>query len=123
MSASQQGHVETLGGRIIEAREAAGFSSAQLARRIGVGTPTLASWEQDRSEPRANKLVTLAGLLNVNFSWLLTGDGPSPVSTDRDSELAQIKASLELLKGQTEAVAEQIDRIVERIDTLQHYGD
>ena len=123
MSASQQHHVESLGGRIIEAREAAGFSSAQLARRIGVGTPTLSSWEQDRSEPRANKLVTLAGMLNVNFSWLLTGDGPSPVSSDRETELAHIKTSLELLKGQSEAIAEQIDRLVERIDNLQHYGD
>ncbi len=122
MSASQQHHVESLGGRIIEAREAAGFSSAQLARRIGVGTPTLASWEEDRSEPRANKLVTLAGLLNVNFSWLLTGDGPCPVSNDRASELAHIKTCLEQLKSQSETVTEQIDRLLERIDTLQHHG-
>ena len=119
MSVTQQDQVETLGGRIMDAREAAGLSSAQLARRIGVGTPTLASWEQGRSEPRANKLVTLAGMLNVSFSWLLTGDGQAPIGSDRDAELAHVKASLEQLKSQTETMAEQIDRLIERIDALQ----
>lgn len=63
----------TLGDRIVMAREAAGLTATQLARRLGVKTVTLRNWEADRSEPRSNKLIVMAGLLNVSPTWLLTG--------------------------------------------------
>ena len=46
---------------------------AQLARRLGVKLATVRNWEDDRSEPRANRLQMLSGLLNVSFIWLMTG--------------------------------------------------
>jgi len=68
----------TLGERICKARDASGLSTAQLARRLGIKTGTLHSWESDRSEPRSNKLVLLAGVLNVSPTWLLVGRGTPP---------------------------------------------
>ena len=64
----------TLGERIERARSAKGLSSSQLARRVGIASKTLAHWEADRSEPRANKLAMLAGMLDVPVVWLLAGE-------------------------------------------------
>jgi len=65
----------TFGDRIAAAREAMGMSQAQLARRMGIKTATLKNWEDDRSEPRANKLQMLAGVLNASIIWLMSGEG------------------------------------------------
>ena len=55
--------VATFGDRISGAREAAGMSQTDLAKRLGIAKTTLAAWEDDRSEPRANRLAMLAGML------------------------------------------------------------
>ena len=65
----------TMGGRIQKAREARGLTISQLARRTGVLSKTLHNWETNRSEPRANKLQLLAGVLSVSPLWLLNGEG------------------------------------------------
>ena len=68
----------TLGGRISMAREASELSVNQVVKRLGVRSTTYAAWEADRSEPRANKLVALAGILNVSPPYLLSGLGEQP---------------------------------------------
>ncbi|HEU0221535.1 MAG TPA: helix-turn-helix transcriptional regulator [Paracoccaceae bacterium] len=65
----------TFGDRVTAAREALGLTVAQLARQLGVKTETVQNWEADRSEPRANKLQMLAGILNVPLVWLMAGQG------------------------------------------------
>ena len=74
----------TFGDRISGAREASGMNQTQLAKSLGVKLATLKGWEQDLSEPRANKLSMLAGLLNVSVMWLLNGEGKGV--DDPDSE-------------------------------------
>ncbi|MFN4102076.1 MAG: multiprotein-bridging factor 1 family protein, partial [Pararhodobacter sp.] len=49
----------TLGDRLAAAREASAMTQAQLAQRLGVRTKTLRDWEDDVSEPRANRLQML----------------------------------------------------------------
>ena len=51
----------TFGDRLAGAREAAGMTQAELARRLGVKKATIADWENDLSEPRANRLSMMAG--------------------------------------------------------------
>lgn len=65
----------TLGDRLAAAREAAGLRPQDLAARLGVRSKTLRDWENDVSEPRANRLQMLAALLGVSLRWLLTGEG------------------------------------------------
>lgn len=65
----------TFGDRVAAAREAAGMTQEALARRLGVRVETLRGWEDDLSEPRANRLSMLAGLLNVSMMWLINGEG------------------------------------------------
>ena len=67
--------VATFGDRLAAAREAAGLKRAEFARRLGVKKITIADWEGDISEPRANRLQMMAGLLNVSVGWLLMGEG------------------------------------------------
>ena len=82
-----------MGGRIEQARTAINLSLPQLARRIGVKFKTVENWENDRSEPRADKLTKLAGILQVPIVWLLAGETPKGVENVPDlletSEIAQ----------------------------------
>lgn len=65
----------TFGDRLAGARDAAGMTQGQLAKRLGVKLGSLRDWENDISEPRANRLSMLSGILNVSLPWLLTGEG------------------------------------------------
>jgi len=77
--------IATFGDRVVAAREAMGMSQTQLARRLGIQMKTLRNWEEDRSEPRANKLQMLAGMLNVSIIWLMSGQGQG-VSEPEESD-------------------------------------
>ena len=95
---------DTIGGRLSAAREASGQSLAQAARRLGIKSKTLSDWENDRSEPRANRLVMLAGMLNVTPAWILTGQGSGPSNEISSEELMLAKAELQTaLKNLSEA--------------------
>ncbi|THD82197.1 helix-turn-helix domain-containing protein [Aliigemmobacter aestuarii] len=88
----------TFGDRLAGAREAQGLSQEGLARRLGVKLKTIQAWEDDMSEPRANRLQMMAGLLNVSIRWLLTGEGeglegpaaPTVLSDDARRALADL---------------------------------
>ena len=109
--ATQADMDDTLGGRIVSAREAAGLSTAQLARRLGVKSATLQNWETDRSEPRSNKLFMLAGLLNVSPTWLMNGLGEAP------SEETAVVVDRTALREHLVDMRNQIDRLGESIDS------
>ncbi len=72
----------TTGSRIRHSRNQVGLSVQQLACRIGVQRKTMESWESNRTEPRGEKLVKLAGVLQVPMVWLITGDTPQSMSHD-----------------------------------------
>lgn len=102
----------TFGDRLTAAREAQGMSVSKLASRLGVKVQTLQGWENDRSEPRANKLQMLAGVLNVSMRWLLTGEGEGLAEPIDPEELAEDADAL--LKEMREMRAE-MTRMVTRI--------
>ena len=79
----------TFGDRLTAAREAQGLEQSELARRLGVKLKTVQGWENDSSEPRANKLQMVAGLLNVSIRWLLTGEGEGVAEPANTEELAE----------------------------------
>ncbi len=102
---------DTLGGRISRARDALDFSTAQLARRLGVKSDTVNAWESDRSEPRANRVTMLAGVLGVSPTWLLNGVGESPSTPTINSELHVIITQLSKLKRSHAAMGQMIDAL------------
>ena len=60
---------------MVAAREKSNLTQQDLAKRLGVKSSTIKSWENDNSEPRANRLSMLAGLLNVSITWLISAEG------------------------------------------------
>ena len=114
---SETPDTDTLGGRLSRARDATGLSPAQLARRLGVQSSTIQAWESDRSQPRANRLSMLAGVLGVSLSWLLHGVGTSP--NEDGGEMAQSVAlqleRLKRLQQETSDIIVQIERDIGRI--------
>ena len=110
----------TFGDRVAGAREAAGMTQAQLARRLGVKKATLVSWEDDLSEPRANRLSMLAGILNVSIVWLLTGegDGATAPAEDMDAGLADLLAELREVRATLRSAAERAARIEKKLRVM-----
>jgi transcriptional regulator with XRE-family HTH domain len=110
---------ETLADRLTRAREDAGLSTAQLARRLGVKTQTLANWERGVNEPRANRLTMLAGLLNVSPLWLLDGRiGGGAATGDRDHELAGLHEQLAAARGMLASLTALVDDLEARLYRL-----
>ncbi|TDK41014.1 helix-turn-helix domain-containing protein [Antarcticimicrobium luteum] len=112
----------TFGDRVAGAREASGMTQAQLARRLGVKKTTVRGWEEDLSEPRANKLSMMAGLLNVSIMWLLTGegdgmDGPANETTEAQ-DLAAVLGELRAIRADMRATGERAARLEKRVKQL-----
>jgi transcriptional regulator with XRE-family HTH domain len=107
----------TFGDRLALARDALGLSQAQLANRIGVKVQSLRNWEEDRSEPRANKLQMIAGMLNVSMGWLMSGIGEAPTanSADGSGDMSAILSDLRGLRGEQARLAEKMARIEKRL--------
>ncbi len=105
----------TFGDRVAGAREAAGMTQVQLARRLGIKKATLAAWENDLSEPRANKLSMMAGMLNVSIMWLITGEGegmetPNLLGSDQ-ADLVPLLAEIRAIRGEMRSSAERLARV------------
>ena len=109
----------TFGDRLAAAREAAGMEPRQLARRLGVRLSTLEGWENDVSEPRANRLSMMAGLLNVSIIWLLTGEGAGVAGPEDEAtitpEVNDLLAELRDLRGQIMKASERLARLEKRL--------
>lgn len=109
----------TFGDRLAAAREQAGMTRKQLAKRLGVKLSTLRGWEEDLSEPRANKLSMIAGLLNVSVMWMLNGEGDgvnapldeTPISPDINDLLIEIRE----LKGQISGAADRLGKLEKQL--------
>lgn len=113
--------VATLGDRLARARDAAGMSQAQLARRLGVKLATVRNWETDRSEPRANRLQMLSGLLGVSFVWLMTGasqDHATAPHEELPTGLPDILAELRELRVLQSQLAERTGQLEKRLKAL-----
>jgi transcriptional regulator with XRE-family HTH domain len=107
----------TFGDRIVAGRESIGLTQEQLARRLGVKLQTVRNWESDRSEPRANKLQMLAGLLNVSMIWLMSGQGEG-ITNDEEGSPADLRSSLlELreIRNQHVLLTERLARLEKRL--------
>ena len=107
--------VATFGDRLAAAREAAGLKPGDLAKRLGVKKSTLHNWEGDLSEPRANRLSMMAGLLNVSVGWLLTGDGDGVEMPDEensgDSDLQAIVQEIRMIRSRMKSDLDRLARL------------
>jgi len=66
------------GQRMVQAREQAGLTQAQLATRMGVTQPVVAYWEREPVALRMEQLAALADTLGVTADYLLGRPNPQP---------------------------------------------
>jgi transcriptional regulator with XRE-family HTH domain len=114
----QEQDLDTFGGRLSRARAASGLSTKELAWRLGVKQTTIEAWERDRSQPSAQRMNRISGLLSVSLSWLLHGVGTAPVYPDEEpaaNVVGEQLAKLKLLHAET---GQLIGRIESRLDRL-----
>lgn len=119
--------VATFGDRLAGAREAAGLTPEQFAKRLGVRLTTVQAWEDDASEPRANRLQMMAGMLNVSIRWLLTGEGegldvPAAPGTLSDTAQTALK-DLSRMRAQMLALSNEMGQMEKRLRHLLRNED
>ena len=106
----------TFGDRFAAAREAAGMSQTEFARRLGVNKSTVREWEDDLKEPRANRLSMMAGLLNVSMTWLITGTGDG---IDAPSDEAVLPATVQSILSEIRVMRADMLSQAERLGRLE----
>lgn len=86
--------------RLKQAREKAGMSKAELARRIQVSAPTMGDWESGEIvRIDAENLFRVAEELRVSPEWILFG---TPAKGTANKEAAAVAAAFERLTDQAQ---------------------
>jgi len=86
-----------IGQQIVKAHAIAGLSTNELAEKVGVETAIVQNWEDGTREPRANRVLQLAGILTVPFAWLMAGD------VHHDYELTDLNETTDIQNRLNEA--------------------
>ena len=82
-----------LGARIAALRRDAGWSQAELGKRLQVSASAVGMYEQGRRAPSADTLVALSEIFGVTTDYLLTG---KPIALpDQRAVTRLMRASLE----------------------------
>lgn len=116
--------VATFGDRLAAARSYAALSQGDFSKRLGVKLSTVRGWEEDLSEPRANKLQMMAGLLNVTIIWLLTGEGDgietAPGQDEQEMpELAGLLVEMRNIRAQMKSNLDQLALLEKKLRLLK----
>ncbi len=75
-------------------REELGLSQAQFAKKINIGSSTIASYERGVRTPVSAILELICREFGVNKDWLLTGEGEMFKTSTLDEELTTLVGSL-----------------------------
>jgi transcriptional regulator with XRE-family HTH domain len=73
---------QVIAQRLRLARENAGLTQGQVAKKLDLQRPTISEMEAGRRRVAAEELATLATLYHVDTAWL-AGQDPSDEDTDR----------------------------------------
>ncbi|MBF9036619.1 helix-turn-helix domain-containing protein [Rhodobacterales bacterium HKCCE2091] len=113
------GDTSTFGDRLAAAREAAGLTQSDLSRRAGVSLEAVEEWENDQTEPRANTLQRVAGILGVSLMWLMAGEGEGLESgaeaLDVSEPFRELIAEIRELRGEQARLGERLGRLEKRL--------
>ena len=99
------------GERLGNAREASGMSRKDLANRMGVKLETVEKWEGGKMQPRANRLQTLATLLNVPLLWLLAGSQQVPRSKADGTPRELLLHKIDELDGLADTLKSELEEL------------
>ncbi|MHC4567063.1 MAG: helix-turn-helix domain-containing protein [Planctomycetota bacterium] len=87
--------ITDIGDRLRTARKLAGLSQAQVAKMLSLHRPSISEMEAGRRRVSADELAKLAGIYDVNLSWLAGAERDEGVESDKvrlaARELAKLK--------------------------------
>ncbi|SRR5579884_412316 len=104
-----------IGKRLRLAREQAGLSQGQVAKKLGLHRPSITETEAGRRKASPQELVELARLYDVSIDWLVNAD-TDEVDTRRD-KLQLVARKLAKLKQ------EDLDLVLQVLASLKTEGD
>ena len=73
--------------RMRKAREVAGYSQSELARRLSIARQSVSNYEQRHTKPLPAIRKAWAGACGVDENWLITGERGEEWLPRRDSNL------------------------------------
>ena len=107
-----------VGERIARARDHQNWSREELARRMGVTLDTITAWEDGERDPRANRLFTLAGILNVTPHWLLEGDVNAFETAGNVDPVEAMRAKLGAARLKLQEASDLVNELERQLDEL-----
>ena len=113
MNDLEQDFFKSLGRRVAEARKAQDLTQTELAERLGITQPMVASYEIGRRKIPATLLLPLSKELSLQLAELL---GQEPVSGKRGPVpklQKQLEAVQELPKSQQQFVSQFLETILQ----------
>ncbi len=96
--------------RLREARNAAGLSQGQVAKKLGMHRPTISEIEAGRRKVSAAELERFAQLYGISVEWIVSG------STGDDSSDARIRMAARELSKMSEP---DLDRLMTTLRMLR----
>lgn len=112
----------TLAERIQHARTESQLSVMEVSRLVAVKPETYQHWESGSSEPRINKLTTLAGVLAVSPGWLLTGDSDQLDVMTAEEQVAMFRTRIQQLTAIQSRVQVMLDELSCDLDDFTEAG-
>lgn len=64
-----------IGERIRELRKRKKMTQADVARKVGVSSPTITQWENNQTAPKGDNLLKVSQVLGCTPDWLISGKG------------------------------------------------
>jgi transcriptional regulator with XRE-family HTH domain len=104
--------VSELPARLRTAREDAGLTQAQVAKKLNLHRPSISEIEAGRRRVSAGELTAFADLYGVSVQWLASGD------TNERAKSEVLLAAREL----TKLSRADLDRLVSVLQTLRRSG-
>lgn len=104
---------QAIASRLRLAREMAGLTQGQVAKRLGWHRPTVSEIEAGRRKVSAEELSVLAEVYGVKVPWIVGEEEGSDPTSDRAKLAAR---ELSKLKG------EDLDRLLQLIRALKTSG-
>jgi transcriptional regulator with XRE-family HTH domain len=106
---------DTLHERMKLARELAGLTRAQFAKRVGIGQASVNDWESGTtSDIGIRKFAKAAEVLGVSVDWLNKGEGSGPAhntpSAAKSTDIAEITKMLHLATTDRQAALVELIR-------------
>ena len=85
---------ERMASKLKEARNLAHVSAVDAGNAVGRSDKTIYAWENNKSEPSAEQLISLCKLYGVDISYFyasdLSSESPNSVMTSDESELLRL---------------------------------